>query len=149
MFLVFPEFFFQFKKPLSSGQTFKITARSGISFGSHLQNDECEPQIFWSIGEWGNYEPCKRQVLCGIKTFPRSVLNIIAYWGIIVINFYLNISIFHCASCNTFSARQNIVSVRKNAATYSDLFRYPLSVNHTQKDLKLTENVIPIACFKR
>jgi len=33
-----------------------------------------------------------------------------------------------------FFARQNIVSVRKNAGTYSDLFRYPLLVNHTQKD---------------
>jgi hypothetical protein len=48
-----------------------------------------------------------------------------------------------------FFARQNIVSVRKNAATSSDLFHYPLSVNHTQKDLKPTENVISIACFKR
>ncbi len=47
-----------------------------------------------------------------------------------------------------FFARQNIVTVRKNAATSSDLFHYPLSVNHTQKDLKPTENVIPIACFK-
>jgi hypothetical protein len=46
-----PGAFFQFKKPLSSGQTFKITARSGTSFGSHLQNAECEPQIFCSIGE--------------------------------------------------------------------------------------------------
>jgi hypothetical protein len=26
-------------------------------------------------------------------------------------------------------------------------FLYPLSVNHTEKDLKPTENVIPIACF--
>jgi hypothetical protein len=76
-------------------------------------------------------------------------ININAYWGVIVISFYLNISIYHCASCNTFSARHNIVSVRKNAATYSDLFHYPLSVNHTQKDLKPTENVIPIVCFKR
>ena len=42
-----PRAFFRFKKPLSSGQTFKITARSGISFGSHLQNAECEPQIFY------------------------------------------------------------------------------------------------------
>jgi hypothetical protein len=44
--------FFHFKKPLSSGQTFKITARSGISLGSDLQNAEYEPQIFLSIGEW-------------------------------------------------------------------------------------------------
>ncbi len=37
---------------MSSGQTFKITACSGISLGSDLQNAECEPQTFLSIGEW-------------------------------------------------------------------------------------------------
>jgi hypothetical protein len=54
----------------------------------------------------------------------------------IVINFYLNISIFHCASCNTFSVRQNIVSVRKNGATYSYLLFVSLSCigkSHTKR----------------
>ncbi len=32
-------------------QTIEKTTRSGISFGSQLQNAECEPQIFWSIGK--------------------------------------------------------------------------------------------------
>ncbi len=42
--------FFQFKKTLSSGQSFKKTARSGISFGSYLQMLSNYRRPFWSSG---------------------------------------------------------------------------------------------------
>jgi hypothetical protein len=71
-----PGAYFLFKIIIPSCWTIEKTTRSGISFGSHWQNAECEPRIFWSIGEWENYELCKREVLCGIKIFPESVFTV-------------------------------------------------------------------------
>jgi hypothetical protein len=57
--------------------TIEKTTHSGISFGSHLQNAECEPQIFWSSVRTVPIEKLKRY-----STFRRkkSIVISSAQW---------------------------------------------------------------------